>query len=419
MEFRRYSLFSSLKRENFYFYPLVIEVRRIIDGKSKKNLCEGVCSEKQYKSFITNELAMPEEIGLALMEKLGLEFYDDPEFVKEGMYMIGSLIEENMFNEYDQAFWRYDDIEQNEHKYLASPLIVEYILVRMAYNSVNSREKFAESKFVLKAIFKLMNRDQKFLYYLFRGVDYYKIMHDPEKARKKLDQARREGGHPHVYIWIGALELHEGNVLTALKMFEKAQRRYVEDGNITGLIFAKELIGLAYYRQNDYESGIDVFKGALGYARSLNRDYLVRNFNNQIAWGYFRQREYKKSLDIMIDDVYNTDFTINSSVIKFLIAYHISNESLIECLRKELANRERALDRTVHSIITKEPFFDENGNPMIEEDELIALSEISEITHFELKKEFYQILLDFYVNKNDNEKIIEMIKKRDLKNGKI
>ncbi len=419
MQFRRYSLFESLKRENFYFYPLVIEVKRIIDGKSKKSLCEGVCTEKQYKSFISNEIAMPEEIGLALLDKLGLQFIDNEEFIENGVNMIGSLIEENMFNEYDQAFWRYDDILANEEKFLSSPLVVEYILVRMAYNSVNDRSKFSESKYVLKSIKKLMTRDQKFLYYLYNGVDYYKVLHDPVTARKKLQLANREGGHPHVYVWIGVLELDEGNVLTAVKMFEKAQRRYVNDGNITGLIFAKELIGLSYYRQNDYESGIDVFRGALGYARSLNRDYLVRNFNNQIAWGYFRLRDYKKSLDTMIDDVYNSDFTVNSSITKYLIAYHLANEKMINSLRKELSNRERTLERAISSMISKEPYFNKDGDAIIDEDELLTLSELSEITHFELKKEFYQILLEYYVKHENMEKIIEMLKKKDLKVGKL
>lgn len=419
MQFRRYSLFESLKREEFYFYPLVIEIKRIILSQSKKALCDGVCTVNQYEMFVSNELTMPEEIGKQLMAKLGITFYNDKEFVTEGFHLIGSLIEENMFNEFDQAFWRFDDIESNEEKYLCSPLIIEFILVRMAYYSVNSRERFLESKAVLRAVKKLMTREQKFLFYLFDGVDAYKVRHDPQKARKLLDKARQETGHPHVYLWIGVLELDEGNVLTAVKMFEKAQRRYVNDGNITGLVFVKELIGLSYYRQNDYESGIDVFRGALGYARSLNRSYLVNNFSNQIAWGYFRMRDYEQSLKAMVKDRYNDDLTVNSSVTKFLIAYHTVNAGLLDELREEFSNRNKTLHRMIESILSKDPLFDENSNPMIDEEELKALSELAEITHFELKKEFFQILLSYYVKTDNKEGIIEMLKHRDLKVGKL
>ncbi len=419
MNFRRYSLFESLKREEYYFYPLVIEVRRIISSVSKKSLCQGVCTVNQYEMFVSNEITMPEEIGKQLMSKLGLEFYYDESFIENGVNMIGSLIEENMFNEFDQAFWRYDDIEGDEEKYLRSPLVIEFILVRMAYYYISSREKFLESKAVLRAVKKLMTREQKFLYYLYDGVDAYKIRHDSEKARKQLSKARQETGHPHVYLWIGVLELDEGNVLAAVKMFEKAQRRYVNDGNITGLIFAKELIALAYYRQNDYDSGIDVFQGALGYARSLNRKYLVNNFNNQLAWGYFRLREYKKALDIMVEDRYNNDLTVNSSVTKFLIAYHNSDKDLIEELKEEFSNRNKTLHRMICSVLAKDNLFDEKGNLIIEEDELISLSELAEITHFELKKEFFQILLSHYVEKDDKAGIIKMLKQRDLKVGKL
>ncbi len=419
MNFRRYTLFESLKRENHYFYPLVIEVRRLITGESKKSLCEGVCTVKQYESFVSNELSMPEQIGEDLMQKLGIEFYSDEEFIEEGVKSIGALVEENMFNEFDQAFWRYDDIEANEDKYLCSPLIIEFILVRMAYNSVNSREKFFESKSVLRAITKLMTREQKFLFYLYDGIDAYKISHDSEKARKLIDKARIEGGHPHVYTWIGVLELEEGNVLTAFKMFEKAQRRYVNDGNIVGLIFAKELMGLAYYRQNDYDSGVDMFRGALGYAISLNRKQLVTNFNNQIAWGYFRMREFDKALETLVEDRYNNDFTVNSSLTKFLVAYYTADENLLKELRKEFSNREKTLHRMICSVISKDPFFDEDGHAIVDEDELIALSELAEITHFELKKEFYQILLSYYVRTDNKEGMVRLIKSKDLKVGKL
>ncbi len=419
MQFRRYSLFESLKREAFYFYPIVIEVERIITSQSKKALCGDICTLKQYEMFVSNEITMPEDIGLKLMEKLGIDFCYDEEFIENGMSMIGSLIEENMFNEFDQAFWRYDEIESDEEKYLHSPLAIEFILIRMAYYYVSSREKFLECKAVLRALKKLMTREQKFLFYLYDGVDAYKIRHDSEKARKLLNKARQETGHPHVYLWIGVLELEEGNVLTSVKMFEKAQRRYVNDGNITGLIFAKELIGLAYYRQNDYESGIDVFSGALGYARSLNRKYLVNNFNNQLAWGYFRLREYDRALEVMVEDRFNNDLTINSSVTKFLIAYHTSDANLLEELKAEFANRNRTFHRMVCAIISQDGLFDKDGEICISEEDLVSLSELADITHFELKKEFFQILLSYYVEKDDKEGIIKMLKQRDLKVGKL
>ncbi len=419
MQFRRYSLFESLKREKFYFYPIVIEVERIISSKSKKNLCEDVCTVKQYEMFVSNEITMPEDIGLKLMEKLDIQFFYDEEFIENGMSMIGCLIEENMFNEFDQAFWRYDEIESDEEKYLRSPLVIEYILVRMAYYYVSSREKFLECKAVLRALKKLMTREQKFLFYLYDGVDAYKIRHDSKKARKLLDKARHETGHPHVYLWIGVLELDEGNVLTSVKMFEKAQRRYVNDGNITGLIFAKELIGLAYYRQNDYESGIDIFSGALGYARSLNRKYLVDNFNNQLAWGYFRLREFDKALEVMVEDRFNNDLTINSSVTKFLIAYHRSDVELMKELKVEFSNRNKTLHRMICAIISQDSLFDDEGKICISEEDLISLSELADITHFELKKEFFQILLSYFVEKDDKDGIVRMLKQRDLKVGKL
>lgn len=408
MQLRRYSLFSMAKKSIDEIYSTVIEINRILSDVSKKDLCEEVCSVKQYDSFINDKIIMPSEIAFPLLEKLEILFLSKKEFVEEGIRMMDAFIEENMFNEFDQALWRYNEIESKEKEYLSSPLIIEYLLLKMAYHIVNDRDVFYSTKALLKTIYQLMDRNQTFLYNLYLAIDEFKINHDPVKAREYLDKARNYAGHPHVYTWIGVLELHKGNVIRAVKMFQKAERRYLNDGNLTGIIFATELMGLAYYRENDYESGIDVFSGALGYAKTLERDYLISNFKNQIAWGYFRLGEYDKALNTLVRDIYNNDYTVSYSVTKFLIAYHLGDNKMMNELQKEFANRNKTLHRMISSIISKDKIFDDNGEVLIEEEELLSLVDLAEITHFELKKEFEEILMAYYLGKKNQKGITSL-----------
>ncbi len=415
MQMRRYSLFSTAWKDDIELYPMIIEVNRIYNDISKNDLCDGVCGVKQYDTFIKDKIAIPSEIAFSLMEKLGIMFLGKKSFIDSGIAMIDPFIEENMFNEFDQALWRYNEIESGEKEYMSSPLVIEYLLVKLAYHSVNSREIFNSTHNLLKSVLHFMDRNQKYLYNLYLGIDSFKNHHDLEEARVYFDKAREHGGHPHVYTWIGILELHKGNVIRAVKMFQKAERRYLTDGNLIGIIFSTELMGLAYYRENDYESGIDVFRGALGYAKTLDRNYLISNFKNQIAWGYFRMGEYDKALSTLVRDRYNNDYTVNSSVIKFLVAYHLGDNSIIDELRKEFANRNKAMHRMISSIITRDPLFDDKGDALISEEEILSLVDLSEITHFELKKEFDELITSYYLRKDDCEGLAKLIGSRSAR----
>lgn len=410
MQVRRYSLFDIVNKKDNEIYSLVIEVNRLLAQMSKRELCEDICSVQRYETFISDRLSLPEELAFPLMEKLGIMYMGNETFIDNGISIMSSFIEEHMFNEFDQALWRYNEIEAAEEKYLSSPLIVEYLLVKLAYHSVHDRDVFNHTLSVLKMALPLLERNQKFLFYLYMGIDAFKNLHEPRTARECLDQARVYGGHPHVYTWIGILDLNEGKVVSAVKMFEKAQRRYINDGNLVGIIFTTELIGLSYYRENDYESGIDIFRGALGYAKTLDREYLVSNFKNQIAWGYFRLHDYDRAMATLVKDRYNNDFTVNSSVTTFLIAYHLGDEELMRELKKEFSNRNKTLHRMICSVIMKEELFDEEGELIIDEDELKALLDLASITHFELKKEFEGILLGHYIRNNNCRGLMEVAK---------
>lgn len=412
MQLRRYSLFQGAKRDDIELYPVIIEINRLVSDISKNACCEGVCTINQYDTFLYENIAMPSDIAFSLMENLNIMYLNSRGFMEKGISIMDSFIEENMFNEFDQALWRYNELEPLEREYLCSPLAIEYLLVKLAYHSVNSRDVYNRTLLLLKSVLHLMDRNQKFLYYLYLGIDAFKIQHDSAEARRMLDKARVHGGHPHVYAWIGITELYRSNAIAAVKMFEKAQRRYTNDGNLIGLIFATELMGLAYYMENDYDSGIDVFEGALGYSKALERKSLESNFKNQIAWGYFRMHEYDKALGTLVKDRYNNDLTVNSSVTKFLIAYHLGDESLMEDLKIEFANRNKTLHRMISSVIAKDPIIDDEGEVMINADELISLVELAAITHFELKKEFDEILMSYYMKNKDYEAACVLLKEK-------
>ncbi len=393
------------KRSELLHLIIIIEVNRILQDISIKELCKDSISVSQYKTYLTGDIQPTRDIAMTLLNKLGILYFEDRVFLDKTEEMIISFIEEHMFNEFDQALWRYTVIEANEEQILSSPLVVEYLITKLAYYAIHDREVYTKTKKILKTIKPLMSRDQKFLYNLYQGIDAFKIRGDIDKAKEYFKKTRDHGGHPHVYTWIGISELFKGRVIRAMRMFEKAQRRYMNDGNLTGLIFASELFGLSYYRENDYSSGIDVLHSALKHSKTISRDHLIVNFKNQIAWGYYRQKEYQKALDLLTRDRYNNDYTVNSSVTKFFIGYELGDADILLQVREELENRNKTLHRMLYTIVSGDDFIDENGEISIDEEDILSMIHMSKMTHFELEKAFNDMLINYYMKNNEYEKL--------------
>ncbi len=398
-------------------FTIIIEVNRRLQGISTAKLCKNIVSANQYKSYLQGEVSPTREIAAELLNRLGLFYVTDEILLDKTQDMIVWFIEEHMFNEFDQALWRYTVIEANEENLLVSPLVVEFLIIKMAYYAIHDREIYAKTLKILKEIRPLMTREQIFLYNLYLGIDAFKIQGDIDKANEYFNKTKEHGGHPHIYTWLGISDLFNNCVIKAMTMFEKARRRYINDGNLTGLIFASELYGLTYYRENDYESGIQVLKAALKHAKTISRDHLITNFRNQIAWGYYRLKEYGLALEYLERDRYNNDYTVNSSVTKFLIGFELGDLNIINDVREELENRNKTLHRMLYTIVSKDDFVDSDTNFKIDEDDLKSMIELAKITHFELEKAFKSLLFNHYMKTAEYKKLAEYFSEEI--NGKI
>ncbi len=395
-------------------FTVIIEVNRILKEISVNELCDGIVSSSQYSSYLTGSIKPTREIASPLLNKLGILYLEDIPFLTKTKDMLLCFIDEHMFNEFDQALWRYTEIEANEDKILSSPLIVEYLIVKMAYYSIHDIDIYAKTLKILDVISPLMTRDQTFLYNLYLGINAFKIKGDIDLAKEYFKKTREYGGHPHIYTWIGISELFNNKIINSTKMFEKARNRYINDGNLTGLIFSLELSALAYYRENDYVTGIELMESAIKYSKTVARDHLTSNFKNQIAWGYYRLKEYDKALKLLERDRYNNDYTVNSSVTKFLIAYDLDDEKILGEVKEELENRNRTLHRMLYTIVSNDNFVKENHFEIDEED-LLSMIELAKITHFELEKAFTNMLINYYIKNNMYEKLVNYCKE-EIKN---
>ena len=86
-----------------------------------------------YLSRIENGELLPSEDVLSIIfSRLGLKFNDSPDFVNKGVNYLKEFFNNLNYNEFDYTNELFDILEKDEDNYLSSPLIMDYLLAKLA-----------------------------------------------------------------------------------------------------------------------------------------------------------------------------------------------------------------------------------------------------------------------------------------------
>jgi transcriptional regulator with XRE-family HTH domain len=401
-----------INKTNVKVLGSIIKMNRMRQNMSQKALSEGICVNSYLSRIENAEIIPSEEVIHDLFNALAIHYQDSPEFIEQGLHDFKAFLDELMFNEFDQSHQRFVMIEAREEEYVHSPLIIDYFIIKLAYYCTQERAVFNETKSLLTSVKDLMTREQLFKFYLYMGIDTLKVAQDEKMALDQFFKASIHGENGHMYKWLGYALLALKRPIEAYKNFQKALKFYLNEGNLTSIIGAYEMIGLTHYVLNEYVAGIEAYETGLKYAKIINNDYNRINITNQVAWGYMRLGEYEKAMDLVIDDRYNSDLTVNASVTRFLIAFYTKDEQKLHQLQTDFVYRNKSFHRMIYSVLCRESYFDEKGNWCAEESEVRSLYEFASVTHFELKKAFSEILIDYLKLQRKYKEALEVMAER-------
>lgn len=385
-----------INKTNVKVLGSIIKMNRMRQNMSQKALSEGICVNSYLSRIENAEIIPSEEVIHDLFKALAIHYQDDEAFIARGTGDFKAFLDELMFNEFDQSHQRFVSLEAREEEFIHSPLIIDYYIIKLAYYCTQEREVFNQTKALLTSVKELMSRDQLFKFYLYSGIDVLKVAQDVEAALRLFRMAQEHGENGHMYKWMGYGHLALKRPIEAFKCYQKSLSCFLEDGNLISVIGAYEMIGLNHFVMNEYTSGIEAYETALRYAKTIDNDYNRINISNQIAWGYMRLGDFERAQSYLIDDRYNSDLTVNASVTRFLIAYHKRDQEALCALKKDFIHRNKSFHRMIYSVLCLEQCFDQKGQWLVEETDVRRLFEFAAVTHFELKKAFGEILIDYY-----------------------
>jgi len=397
-----------INKTNVKVLGSIIKMNRMRQNMSQKALSEGICVNSYLSRIENAEIIPSEEVIHDLFKALAIHYQDDNAFIQQSTQDFKAFLDELMFNEFDQSHQRFIALEAREEEFIHSPLIIDYYIIKLAYYCTQEREVFSQTKGLLTSVKELMNRDQLFRFYLYSGIDILKISQDIDTALKLFKKANLHGENGHLFKWMGYAYLALRRPIEAFKYFQKSLTCFLNDGNLTSVIGAYEMIGLNHYVMNEYEPGIEAYETALRYAKSIENDYNRINVSNQIAWGYMRLGDYSQATQYLVDDRYNSDLTVNASVTRFLIAFYQKDQNALHALRKAFAHRNKSFHRMIYSVLCIDQCFDAKGQWCVEEVDVKRLYEFAAVTHFELKKTFGEILIDYYKSHRKYKEALEV-----------
>ena len=383
----------------------IIKFNRINNNISQKELSKGICVPSYLSRIENGELLPSEDVLSIIFSRLGLKFNDSPDFVNKGVNYLKEFFNNLNYNEFDYTNELFDILEKDEDKYLSSPLIMDYLLAKLArYSSTPSRDKFDNSKDMILSSFDLLSNNQKFIYNFYVAIDILILSDNKQLGKILLEETLGYKESGHCYFWLSYSYRIENNPIKAYESIQKALNLYVAEGNIISIMNTYEKFAEVYFMLDNYSNAIDYLEISLNMAKKFNNIYFIEHINSILAWSYYRLDDYEKSLEYLN---YNTELidhriiipdTIIKSLVYFslgdktslkAVIHYLNNEYTLQHINLELAN-------LIYELF--ELFINDDNyirNPLWEELLIKIINNIKKL--IELKKVFTTLLKDHYI----------------------
>ena len=320
----------------------IIKFNRINNNISQKQLSKGICVPSYLSRIENGELLPSEDVLSIIFNRLGLEFNDSPEFISKGNSYLKDFFNTLNLNEFDHTNKLFDILEKDEDKYIASPLIIDYFLAKLArYSSTPSRNKFEDSKNLILSSFHLLSNKQKFIYNFYVAIDILILSDNKQLGKALLQEALSYKESGHCYFWLSYSYRIENNPIKAYDSIQKALNLYVAEGNIISIMNTYEKLAEVYFMLDNYNDAIHYLEISLNMAKKFYNIYFIEHINSLLAWAYYRIDDYEKSLEYLN---YNTGLIdhriiIPDTIIKALVYFSLGDKTslkaIINCLNTE------------------------------------------------------------------------------------
>lgn len=254
---------------------------------SQKELCDGICVVSHLSKIENNKVEPSDEIVDELFKKLGVNFYQDKDFIKNNKLKINRFfLNLNFSREVKDIF---DDIKKDKEKLVNSPLIIDYILVE-SYSHINIPSNIKR----LSELETYMESEQLGWYYLLKAKHSDKI--SKANQRELITRGLSLLRNSFSQLKLMYFELYQGQFNKVIELNSEAINVALNEGNIMALASANLCMGNCYSAQSLYDLMLPHYERAINILTDMNKKDLISTINYNIGATYLENGQYEKSL---------------------------------------------------------------------------------------------------------------------------
>lgn len=209
---------------------LIIKRKREEMGYKQEYICKGICAISYLSKIEKGSIVPSDEIIQKLMERLGITWFNEPDFIDKGKGLLEECYEANLFG-YTIKDEVWEKLDDDKDKYMNSPLLIDYQICML--NRLNSLDSVS-----ILELKDFMNNRQLYRAYLLTGMVQDDIT--------LLEKARQIERAPEVLNSMGFIKWRKGKYYEAIDHFLEAQELAEHKNYLALLMNINMLLGHIY-----------------------------------------------------------------------------------------------------------------------------------------------------------------------------
>jgi len=252
-----------------YALCVLVKLYRKKLNLSQSELAKDICVPSYLSKIENGEVEPNSQIIRLLLEKMGVQFYDESQFSEEETEIFSNYFKYIFYFrhlEIDEVFER---IKAKKKKFLNSVRFLDYLLIEWHY-CIFTRKRFKrqlEIQELLETVVLLMSDYEKAIFYFLKAIS--ENTSDRSVFLKQTIETCNNGYYSFQYA---TTLIADRNFLQSIQHIDNAERLFIDEGNFRGLIYSKYYRGIVYYLLKDYENSEHHFNGIINLLECSNTE---------------------------------------------------------------------------------------------------------------------------------------------------
>ena len=281
----------------------LIKKHRLDQNMSQESLCKGICAVSYLSKIESGLVLASEEIISQLFAALGLIYETDPLFLKEGSMLMDAFFKASFYNYTQEVNRLYEKLACHESRYLVSPLMLNYMLVKAYATYQQAPESCLPLCEELAVYISSFTSTQQHYYMLLQGSLELFIKRDYDYAIQLFTAANAIRTTTVGQALIAQSYYFKGAYPLSIDLNEEAFNTAIHEGNLYWAIEICINQACAYSNLKHVYLMLKYYKRALNLCEGLGDIHYKEHIYYNLGATYLTVKEYDEALSYCLQSL--------------------------------------------------------------------------------------------------------------------